>query len=297
MAVASEAANMFPDRDDWSSCPGKRGIPRSENQLEFSIPNFFIPPEQYLLVSNIDCRETSPPDEKSTRFSADTATFRDFEHPVSPSSPRSFSAMNTNSVKIEDDSYSISPLQTRFIGDTLSYDSNTTFWKNDSEQSENYSNPSQRSNTVECNEPTKKHRRHDSIHHNLNSKSCTTSSRRKSDSVEPGSARAIYLEKNRKAASKCRVKQKKQQEDLIETARDVERRNKVLKSEVEFLKSDLRDLMELVGKHHECPDGRLRRYIQLEADRLANKGGEIPVVAGLLSSKVTSKGSVSPEES
>ena len=77
-------------------------------------------------------------------------------------------------------------------------------------------------------------------------------------------------------------------------ARDMERRNKVLKTEVEFLKSDLRSLVEMVGKHTECPDGRLRRYIQLEADRLATKGGDIPIVAELFSSISTS--SASPPE-
>lgn len=58
--------------------------------------------------------------------------------------------------------------------------------------------------------------------------------RRGSDSAEPGSARAVYLEKNRKAASKCRSKQKRQQEELIETARDVERRNKIGSSSEEW---------------------------------------------------------------
>ena len=93
--------------------------------------------------------------------------------------------------------------------------------------------------------------------------------RRGSEYAEPGSARAIYLEKNRKAASKCRSKQKRQQEELVEAARDVERRNKKLKAEVESLKSGMRDLMELVGQHTNCPDARLKLYLQREADRLA----------------------------
>ncbi|KAJ4377020.1 hypothetical protein N0V86_006459 [Didymella sp. IMI 355093] len=93
--------------------------------------------------------------------------------------------------------------------------------------------------------------------------------RRGSEYAEPGSARAIYLEKNRKAASKCRSKQKRQQEELVEAAREVERRNKILKAEVEILKSGMRDLMELVGQHSGCPDARLKLYVQREADRLA----------------------------
>lgn len=94
--------------------------------------------------------------------------------------------------------------------------------------------------------------------------------RRWSEQVEPGSARAIYLEKNRKAANKCRNKQKMQQDDLVETARAMERRNKLLKAEVEMLKGGVVELMEIVGQHTECADGRLGTYIQREADRLAS---------------------------
>jgi hypothetical protein len=97
--------------------------------------------------------------------------------------------------------------------------------------------------------------------------------RRGSEYAEPGSARAVYLEKNRKAASKCRSKQKRQQEELVETARHVERQNKMLKAEVDMLKSDMRGLMELVGQHSDCPDTRLKRYVQREADRLVTGGG------------------------
>ncbi|KAL1640549.1 hypothetical protein SLS61_010244 [Didymella pomorum] len=96
--------------------------------------------------------------------------------------------------------------------------------------------------------------------------------RRGSECTEPGSARAIYLEKNRKAASKCRSKQKRQQEELVETARYVERQNKMLKAEVDMLKADMRGLMDLVGQHSDCPDTRLKRYVQREADRLLRYG-------------------------
>lgn len=96
--------------------------------------------------------------------------------------------------------------------------------------------------------------------------------RRGSEYAEPGSARAVYLEKNRKAASKCRSKQRRQHEELVETARDVKRRNKILKAEVAILKSGMQDLMQLVGQHTKCPDTRLRLYLQHEADRLAAGG-------------------------
>lgn len=104
------------------------------------------------------------------------------------------------------------------------------------------------------------------------------SRRRKSMPVEPDSARTLYLEKNRLAASKCRSKQKKEQEKLVEKARTMERKNRALKDEVEFLKADMRDLMMVVGTHSQCPDNRLKLYVQREADRLALGGASNPFV-------------------
>ena len=95
--------------------------------------------------------------------------------------------------------------------------------------------------------------------------------RRKSEQGEPGSARAIYLEKNRKAASKCRGKQRTQQQELVETAREMERMNKQLKAEAILLKSDMHNLMMIVGRHSGCPDRRLKTYIQGAADRLSSR--------------------------
>lgn len=112
----------------------------------------------------------------------------------------------------------------------------------------------------------------------------TRGGRRASENVEPGSARAIYLEKNRKAASKCRNKQKVQQEELIESARECERKNRLLKAEVDLLKADMRDLMAVVSRHTECPDKRLQTYVQKEADRLAAKDTN-DVVAQLLATE------------
>ncbi|KAF2870541.1 hypothetical protein BDV95DRAFT_63232 [Massariosphaeria phaeospora] len=102
-----------------------------------------------------------------------------------------------------------------------------------------------------------------------NSGQSSATRRRLSEPVEGPSARSVYLEKNRKAASKCRNKQKKQQEDLVEKARDGERRNKVLKAERELLRMTVRELMEIVATHSQCPDDRLKRYVQREANRLA----------------------------
>lgn len=96
----------------------------------------------------------------------------------------------------------------------------------------------------------------------------------------PGSGRDNYVEKNRGAASKCRNKQRQQQEDLIKETRNCECKNKLLKAEVELLKSDMRDLLDKIGKHSDRPDARLWAYVQREADRLA--AGNNPIAELLL---------------
>jgi hypothetical protein len=98
--------------------------------------------------------------------------------------------------------------------------------------------------------------------------------RRGSKYVEPGSTRAVYLEKNRKAARKCRSKQKRQQDELAETARDVKRRNKILKAKTEILESEMRNLMEVFSQHTECPDARLKLYLHRKVDSLVCQSGQ-----------------------
>jgi cyclic AMP-dependent transcription factor ATF-2 len=123
-------------------------------------------------------------------------------------------------------------------------------------------------------QPTPTKLRHDSLYVKeqeplSNTSQTVVGRRRKSEFAEPGSARAIYLEKNRKAASKCRSKQKQEQEALVERARDVERRNRILRSEVDLLQEELRSIKDIVAQHAGCPDRRLGTYLQLQADRLA----------------------------
>ncbi|KAH8725637.1 hypothetical protein GQ44DRAFT_706874 [Phaeosphaeriaceae sp. PMI808] len=126
--------------------------------------------------------------------------------------------------------------------------------------------------TKTSNEPTRHHSSVSHISaqkHSPTTKHTNAKRRRRSEPAEVGTERAIYLEKNRKAASKCRNKQRKEQEDLVEEARNVERRNKVLRSEVEMLRGGMHQLMEIAGQHTNCPDSRLRQYLEREADRLA----------------------------
>jgi hypothetical protein len=179
------------------------------------------------------------------------------------------------------DHAAISPLNTNYAIDRRSSEPGPSY------QSPPYQNPSalapEFATFVNGNDSSLFEQRHDSLQasyelHPQENGQAKVGRRRGSEYAEPGSARAIYLEKNRKAASKCRSKQKRQQDDLVEAARDVERRNKILKAEVEILKSGMRDLMELVGQHTACPDARLQMYVQREADRLvtASQRGSLP---------------------
>jgi hypothetical protein len=88
-------------------------------------------------------------------------------------------------------------------------------------------------------------------------------------SAEPATARATYLERNRKAAKKCRSKQRRQQEELVETARAMERQNKALKAEVESLQVRVLGLMQLIGQHADCLFTCLKINPRLQEPRLA----------------------------
>lgn len=149
--------------------------------------------------------------------------------------------------------------------------------------------PSNYATFVNKADPSSTKSRCDSLQSNFESYSPTTPQtqsgrRRGSESAEPGSARAIYLEKNRKAASKCRSRQKRQQEELVEKARDMQRRNKILKAEIEVLQDSMRIIMELVGQHSDCPNARLKLYVQRKADRLATGGARNTMPSPLSSS-------------
>ncbi|KAJ4354223.1 uncharacterized protein N0V89_005957 [Didymosphaeria variabile] len=295
----------------WDQPPLKMDTTGAPEDSGLAFSNLPAPLGQYLFVSDIGQPNL---DEKPTLHTADTSLPESAHHPRYPSdtSPMmpfsggslyppqaSFTATNADDIKMHDtlDPTTIAPLQTRFDGDPIAYDShesNVSFSTEGSAYSAASTAPSQWSYAMDRQAYMDKGRR-ESVQIQVESTPGATGSRRTSDKAEPGSARAVYLEKNRQAASKCRTKQKRQQEDLVETAREVERKNKVLKSEVDFLKSDLRGLMELVGKHNECPDGRLRRYVQLEADRLSARGDQSPI-AELLSPKSSFNGdSASPE--
>lgn len=260
--------------------------------------NLPAPPGQFLFVPNMGKTDH---DEKPALHPPDLGLFNEptVSSHASASAPftggslhtvqTAFDPTNAHDIKRLDELHvpTLTPIQTHMDCANTAYDpcvDSATF----SADVHRYSTASMGSSEwsdVVPREGSIDHNRHDSSRSHVDSPQHMMTARRQScEKPEPGSARAIYLEKNRQAASKCRTKQKRQQEDLVEAAREVERKNKVLKSEIELLKSDLRDLMNLVGEHHECPDGRLRRYVQLEADRLAAQGDRSPI-AELFSSK------------
>ncbi|KAL5400418.1 hypothetical protein PMIN03_012395 [Paraphaeosphaeria minitans] len=277
---------------------------RAPDDAGLSFSNFDPSPDQYLSFS--DTGQTNL-DKKPTFYPRDPGLSDGIPYRGHPSGTsmvpfaggslypphESFTATNIDDMNVHDvfKTSTISPLQTYLDGDTVTCDSsesNGSFSVGKSACSTTSTTPAQWSYTMDRDGPVEEWR-HESIRSHVNFAPRAGQRRRTSDKTEPGSARAVYLEKNQQAASKCRTKQKRQQEDLVETAREVERKNKVLKWEVEFSKSELRNLMKLVGKHSECPDGRLRRYVQWEADWLSARDDR-SLIAELLSSNAAPMG-------
>ncbi|KAF2649898.1 hypothetical protein K491DRAFT_159243 [Lophiostoma macrostomum CBS 122681] len=169
----------------------------------------------------------------------------------------------------------IAPLQTNFDYRDLHPDIGTAYVTSEPPSSiSSHTNPSSLSSpSVSNDHHMRKHSRSEEDQKPSTSTTGLTR-RRKSSPKDADSVRAVYLEKNRLAASKCRNRQKKQEEKLVEKGRAVERINKGLKSEVDFLKESMRYLMEDVSRHQTCSDNRLATYVQRRADRLAI--GDVP---------------------
>lgn len=286
--MASDESALLVHSGDWPASPPDPSCSPSTNHLRLTVPAYPTshdrlmfhsdpaPPQSNVAISD---RGESPVDAASSALDVFThqgdigpapSTIPFMAPPLYPFQEASMT-MGMQSIPMQVQAAdTISPLQTRF-----DIQNSPPHLKEESSLDSNgYSATSSLSNLWDPPSGTGKTRRSSSI--SLHSepdpaptKAASRRRRRPSESVEPGSARAIYLEKNRKAATKCRTKQKHQQEQLVETARVAERKNKALKVEVELLKGDMRDLMELVGQHTECPDNRLQRYVQREADRLA----------------------------
>ena len=279
LKLASDISTLYGTQDDWA--PASYGNePRAigTNYMRFPVPS-------------ASTSVNSQPEY------ANTTTNSDFDASTSYSSPSMFTAANT--MAQAQNTTTVSPLQTRFDSDESSphsYSSST------------FDDPNTRiptkfiEHSAKCQQvpiargSNNSQTRNDS--QSPTAKQPSIGRRRRSECAEAGSARAIYLEKNRQAASKCRNKQKRQQEELVEEARDIERRNKLLKVEVDMLRGGIRELMNVVAQHADCPDSRLQLYVQREADRLATGGMRIfsypqssempPTTHGLLSPDASS---------
>ncbi|KAF2844303.1 hypothetical protein T440DRAFT_473499 [Plenodomus tracheiphilus IPT5] len=294
--VSSEAPNFYGPQAGWASAlrGGKSATPATDYLI---FPGSDTPPpEDDIQLSPPDLQDGSSkrPRKDSHTIAAQAPTmyiapsvqvggsqvpaYQTNTTPPMFSSASMFTASNTMTTNRT--TATISPLQTRFNmdGDNATYNdpfsSQTQSWALDAQDTMSFS-------TGYHDPSVKRHSESPQARHGQSSPVTSHSSggrRRRHENAEPGSARAIYLEKNRKAASKCRSKQKMQQDDLVETARDVERRNRMLKAEVDMLKGGVQELMEIVGQH---TDGRLRAYVQREADRLAAGASRTPFVPSL----------------
>ncbi|KAH7072221.1 hypothetical protein BKA63DRAFT_517134 [Paraphoma chrysanthemicola] len=288
--MASEISNLYHPQDGWAiSSTGTESSGPSPNYMRFIVPRIStveVGSEQRLVFGQErGCtEETTPVERRLSHRCADESIRRDYNTSCNTSTPTAPSVYGTsplysqpptftaaNATAHSQDMATIAPLQTRVDEEAASVRSknNISFerlplapgpshfieYTSNELQGSRRQPSSSSQNSEDDHIPTQKHP--------------GFGRRRRSEFAVIGSARAIYLEKNRKAASKCRSKQKRQQENLVEEARGVERKNRALKVEVEMLKSGMRELMDIVGQHTHCSDSRLKLYVQREADRLA----------------------------
>jgi hypothetical protein len=90
--------------------------------------------------------------------------------------------------------------------------------------------------------------------------------------------RAAQMEKNRKAAERCRKKKKAFIEDLQSRAKQEEEKRTMLKAQVEHLEKVVLSLKEEMVNHNACEDGRIRGYLLSHVQRQIKDGG--PKVVG-----------------
>lgn len=84
--------------------------------------------------------------------------------------------------------------------------------------------------------------------------------------------RAAQMEKNRKAAERCRKKKKAFIEDLQSRAKQEEEKRTMLKAQVEHLEKVVLSLKEEMVNHNACEDGRIRGYLLSHVQRQMKDG-------------------------
>lgn len=93
-------------------------------------------------------------------------------------------------------------------------------------------------------------------------------------------SRERHLEKNRQAASRCRMRQKRKVEELERLAKESQWMNKLLNNEATKLRAELGTLKNIAAEHSNCPDDRLAKYIQRVADRLVEPHDAMQTIEG-----------------
>jgi cyclic AMP-dependent transcription factor ATF-2 len=252
--IASDVFNFYPTPDAWVSTTSDNQLHATEpDYLRFSVSCMDTALESQLDMSNTMSSATTMANSIENVPCSSPSMFKTVSHPTYGRNTTAVAPQHTI-LKLDSSSpnsytnANVDPNRVQMLANSSQ--------SRDSEHStyDKHSTSSQKS--LDPRSPPKKKRRG-------GRKSST-------EDVDLDPARATYLEKNRKAASKCRSKQKRQQDDLVEQAREIERRNKLLKAEVAMLQGGMRELMDMVGQHDACSDTRLKRYVQREADRLAD---------------------------
>lgn len=87
---------------------------------------------------------------------------------------------------------------------------------------------------------------------------------------EEAQKRQSFLERNRKAAYKCREKKKEWVTNLEEQCRDLEATNRMYQVELGFLRSEAFDLKNKVFQHSNCQFGPIDAFIDAQAQKVCN---------------------------
>jgi len=97
---------------------------------------------------------------------------------------------------------------------------------------------------------------------------------RKRQPLASDEKRAVQMEKNRKAAERCRKKKKAFIEDLQSRAKQEEEKRTMLKAQVEHLEKIVLSLKEEMVNHNACEDGRIGGYLLSHVQRQMKEGGQ-----------------------
>jgi hypothetical protein len=90
--------------------------------------------------------------------------------------------------------------------------------------------------------------------------------------------RSKFLERNRKAASKCREKKKQWMQDLEDAKPDLEKRHRILQDGFSALVKEVSQLKNQLMLHSGCHDANIDKWIEREARRFVHGSNNPPQV-------------------